>query len=478
MKDERIKSLGFRFFCFFPSTLHFTPYTIHGKLFVNEPNRLTMEVKIYNNYLMKDFIETLPSSSGVYIMKGKFQEVLYVGKAKNLKKRVSSYFQGDVFSPRISLLVFEIKSIEYIVTDNEKDALILENELIKYLRPKYNVKLRDDKTYPYLRITVEDEYPRIEFTRRKPDDRSVYFGPYPDAKSLRTFLRFIGRIFPLAKCSKTKFNKFRKLNNPSACLDWHIKNCVAPCSKQISKKEYNKIVNELIEFLKAGTPKDIIKLWKNEMKKAVLNLEFEKAAEYKKKIKSLEDIGKKINFRKIEKNKYIAIGENGALTELARILKLPVFPEVIEGIDISNISGKEAVGSVVVFGKGMPEKMKYRRYKIKEVKGISDTDMMHEVVKRRFKRLKKDGKLPDLLLVDGGKGQVSLALMALKELGIKNFPVIGLSKKEEKVYFYRWKEPLKISKNSPALKLLQQIRDEAHRFAHSYHTLRRRKNLK
>jgi excinuclease ABC subunit C len=430
-------------------------------------------------------LDSLPDAPGIYMMKDITGRVIYVGKAKSIKKRVPSYFQSPgTYSPRTFALISNVRDLEYIVTRNEKEALILENELIKYFHPKYNVVLRDDKTYPHLKLTVDNDFPKLVVVRISKRERVKYrtrgvkyFGPYPDVSSLRKTLKTIQRIFPLVKCSKSFFLARRKEGNPGSCLDFHLGQCLAPCAGWVSREDYRKIVEKVILFL-SGKAKSLLKKLKEEMEKASRQLEFEKARILRDQIQAIQNISERVNLRQVEKQKLQAIGTGKVLIELQKAVELENLPERIEAFDISEIYGDSAVGSMVVFSLGRPENKSYRKFKIKMVSGIDDVGMMKEVIRRRYARLiKEKGLLPDLILVDGGRGQVNGAKGVLKELGLESIPVVGLTKGEELIFLPQCSRPIRLPSSSSALHLIQHVRDEAHRFAIRYHRLLQKKKL-
>jgi len=430
-------------------------------------------------------IASLPDSPGVYMMKDITGRVIYVGKARSIKKRVPSYFQsGGAYSPRTFALISNVRDLEYIVTRNEKEALILENELIKYFHPKYNVALRDDKTYPHLKLTVDEDYPKLVMARISKKEKAKkrtpgikYFGPYPDVSSLKRTLKTIQRIFPLAKCNKRFFLARQKEGSPTNCLDFHLGQCLAPCVGKITKEDYRKIVEKVVMFL-SGKGEALLGKLKEEMEKASRQLDFEKARLLRDQIQGIETISEKVNLRQVEKQKLEAAGMGEVLLDLQKNLELEKLPERIEAFDISDIYGDSAVGSMVVFSGGEADNKSYRRFKIKMVSGIDDVGMIKEVVRRRYMRLVKEKRLfPDLILVDGGKGQVNGAKEILDELGLGRIPVIGLAKGEETIFLPQRSRPIRLRSNSSGLHLIQHIRDEAHRFAIAYHRLLRKKKL-
>ncbi|MFZ0442705.1 MAG: excinuclease ABC subunit UvrC [Methanobacterium sp.] len=520
--------------------------------------------------------DDLPLVPGVYMMKDSSDHILYVGKAKSLKKRVKSYFRNDL-DPKTRALMKQFHHMEYMVTDTEKEALILESNLIKKYMPRYNIRLKDDKRYPYIKVTNET-FPRVLITRRVIDDGSYYYGPFTEATALRKLIKFLKTIFKIRDC--------KRMDGP--CLNYQIDLCNAPCDKKITEEEYKKLVDN-VSFFFEGKYSEITGALKSEMIEAAHNHEYEKAAVLRDQLNSVEEvlekqkmeftrsldqdviasasdselacvvvfsvregkiigkddflmsgaentseekiisaflkqyytgprhvpskiiIPKKVEDKKlveewlsekreapvsievptegvryrlirmVSKNAKIILNHQkevkGALLDLKKYLGIPRIPKRIEAFDISNISGKMAVGSMVVFENGVPNKKQYRKYKI-QTQGPDDYAMMREMLERRYSNLKKDkDPSPDLVLVDGGKGQLNVATDVFKSLGETNIPVIGLAKEFEHVFIPQTPSPLILPRDSEALLLLQRIRDEAHRFAVNYHKKLRSKEL-
>jgi len=401
----------------------------------------------------KEKIRGLPGSPGVYIMKSADGTAIYVGKAVNLKKRVASYFRPNApLDERIRAMVRLAEDIDHIATNTEAEALIYENGLIKQLSPRYNVALKDGKSYPLLKLTMSEDFPRLIMTREKKNDGSVYYGPYANAKLLRQALVFLKQIFPLRSCVKMK----KKI-----CLDYHIKQCLGPCAGSIDKRRYSEIVTELKLFLE-GRRRELLEAISSKMKEAAAREDFEAASGFKGRLEALSTIREDSVFYK----------PSGGPEELGRILGMAKTPETIEAFDVSNIMGEAAVGSMICFYKGRPKKTEYRHFRIKTVSGVDDYAMMREIVGRRYSRITKEGKdLPDLILIDGGRGHLGAACGELEDLGISKVPVIGIAKEFEKLYVKNKRDPILLPKESKALHLLQRIRDEAHRFAISYHKI-------
>lgn len=519
--------------------------------------------------------ENLPKKPGVYIMRDANDEIIYIGKAKNLISRVRSYFREKLDRPKTQILMSHFDSLEYIVTNSEKEALILEATLIKKHRPRYNVQLKDDKRYPYVKITNE-KYPRLIITRNITKN-GIYYGPFTDVTSVKKTVKFLKSLFKIRTC--------RNMDGP--CLNSQIDLCYAPCSGEISKEEYDEIINKIDLFFQ-GKYSVIVKNLKKEMAEAAENEQFEKAAVLRDQITSIEEIMEKqfvdlvdddldqdviaiapndnevvviimpirngkivgrddflmsgsqyesnseILFAFIQQyygfnrhipkqillnepiddtelleewlsdlrgNKvYIKVPMKGvklrlvnmaqknaeiikhqkkamenSLIELKKYLKLDKLPRIIEGYDISNISGKFAVGSKVSFKDAKPNKKKYKRFKI-ETPGPNDFAMMKELLTRRLKMIDTDEE-PDLIVIDGGKGQLGMACEVLDELNLAHIPIIGLAKEFEEIYIPNSKRPIIIPKNNKALHLLQQVRDESHRFTITYHRKLRSDNI-
>lgn len=398
-------------------------------------------------------------------MLNKRGEVIYIGKSHCLRKRVSSYFiRSFDFSPKVRKLVDEIASFTYITTESEAEALILEADLIRKHKPKYNTMLKYGVKYPYLCLTLSERFPRLVVTRvLKENDGNLYFGPYTSVKKMRELLRFIEKFYPLRSCS-------RLVKRERPCINYYMGKCKAPCMEWVSEEEYKKMVESLSLFL-AGKRAELLTKLVEKMENLAKELKFEEAAKIRDQIKALEKIFKQPRISLDYPQDYLET----SLFKLKEFLNLSVFPNVIEGIDISNLYGREAVGVVVCFQGGVPFKKKYRRYKIKDVEGIDDPRMIAEVVKRRYGKHSDEG-IPDLILVDGGIAQVNSAKKALDAIGV-NIPVIGLAKREELVFLPGEPVPVKIPEDSPALHLLQRVRNEAHRFAISYHRKLREKEL-
>ena len=540
---------------------------------------------------LKKIALQLPEKPGVYQFLDKDGKVIYVGKAKNLKKRVSSYFNREHDDPKTRLLVRNIRQIKHIIVDTEIDALLLENSLIKKYRPKYNIQLKDDKSYPWI-VIKNEPFPRVFYTRNVVRDGSQYFGPYTSVSLVRTMLAMFKDVFKIRTCNldlspeKIRQGKYRP------CLEYHIKNCYAPCIGQQSEEDYNRNIEQIKKILK-GKTREVIDYFKKIMHEYAENLEFEKAQEIKESLQLLENYQSKstvvnpslkdlevytiideptmafVNFMKVVEGKVIQffstyitkklnetkedilvhfilnirqeklsevsnaeeilvpfpvdlqipgvkikvpqIGDKKKLLDLSlknleyyrqeyhknkaatdpnykaiklleqvkADLNLNNIPVHIECFDNSNLQGTNPVSSCVVFKYGKPSKKDYRKFNVKTVEGPDDFATMEEVVFRRYKRLLDENQpLPDLIVIDGGKGQLSAALKSLKKLSIHNkVDIISIAKRFEEIYKPDDPYPLYISRNSYTLKLIQQIRDEAHRFGIEHHRNRREKAM-
>lgn len=530
-------------------------------------------------------LKHLPIEPGVYRMLDAKGTIIYVGKALSLRARVRSYFRSPhAHSPKTKALVRNIANFEVITTDSEVEALILEQNMIKEHQPRYNVNLKDDKKYPYIRIS-SDPFPLVEVTRFKRRDGGTYYGPYTNVKDMRHTVDTLRRVFPTRTCKHVKPHS----NTERACLNFHINRCPGVCIGNINEQEYAQTIKKIRRFL-AGNPKEIESVLKEEMQLAATHMEYERAATIRDRLQELAAVstrqkvldtenidrdifamarqdnqvcglvlhmrsGKLIGNRHfyltgdimkddaeltahflkqyyidtnnipreiylqhhlddettvrawletIRKDRVTIVvpqkGERFRLLELAtrnaklhlhellvqrekikgkipynveqlqKDLHLKKAPRLIEGMDISNTSGTDAVGSLVVFKDGRPLKKSYRHYKIKTIEGPDDFGMMREVVRRRYQRIKNEhGTFPDLIMVDGGKGQLSTVVEELAAIGLQHIPVIGLAKKLEEVFLPGIQDPQNIPKHSSGLKMLQALRDEAHRFAITYH---------
>jgi excinuclease ABC subunit C len=418
-----------------------------------------------------------PQTPGVYLMKDRAGRVIYIGKAKNLRARACSYFlKAAAEERRTADLVKEIYDIDFIACDSEVDAVLAEARLVKDIQPKFNNELKDDKTFPYLEITTREDFPRIEVTREPKSSGTKLYGPFTSAGSLRGAVQALQKIFKFRTCSLDIEEADERWRWFRPCLLASINQCTAPCNLRISKEDYRRDIQRLRMFLD-GNKKKLLEEMRGEMTEAATALRFEQAARLRDEIRMLETLDQRGDLEEDAQPEVFYIDPKKGLAGLKKVLKLAETPRTIEGVDIAHLGGDETVASLVQFIDGLPFKPGYKRYKIRGVAGIDDFKSIHEVVARRFQRLHEESEvLPDILLIDGGKGQLSAGLAAFTELGITPPMVISLAKREEEVYVPGQDEPLRLSKSSFALRLLQYVRDEAHRFAQHYHHILRRKS--
>lgn len=421
-------------------------------------------------------VRDFPQTPGVYLFKDLVGRVIYVGKAKNLRARASSYFlKGAEDEWRTASWVKEICDSDYVECDSEVDALLMEARLIKDVQPKHNKELKDDKTFPYLMITTREDFPRVEVTR-EPRERGVkLYGPFANAGDLRGAVQVLQRIFRFRTCSldieasDPRWKWFRP------CLLASINQCTAPCNLRISKEDYRRDIRRLQMFLE-GKKASLLNQMREEMRAASKELNFELAARLRDAIGMLETLDKRGDLDTHAQPEVFYIDPKKGLAGLKKILKLAETPRTIEGVDIAHLGGGQTVASLVQFLDGLPFKPGYRRYKIRDVTGVDDFRSIHEVVGRRFQRLNEEGEVfPDLLLIDGGKGQLHAAQAAFRDLAIQPPAILSLAKREEEIYLPDRSEPLRLSKHAYALRLLQYVRDESHRFAQHYHHILRRR---
>lgn len=406
-------------------------------------------------------INNLPETFGVYIFRDASGKPLYVGKALNIKKRVKDHLSLKGGSAKEAVLLSRSVSVEAIQVDSEIEALILEANLIKKFKPLFNSQLKDDKDFLYIKIT-RDSFPKVVAARKRNlKDARAYFGPFPSASKVRTTLKSLRKIFPYSTCRAPSDERVGKQKKP--CFYYHLGLCPGVCVGEISQKDYRKNIAAITLFLQGKKSKTLAILEK-ELKKFVLSLEFEKAAKTQKKIDALTYITQSnLNLEIIDGD--IESRREKELEELASSLGLDKKPQRIECFDISDIGGKQATGSMVVFSGGRADRDEYRRFRIKKVQGINDVAMIAEVLERRFAN---QWALPDLIIIDGGRGQLNAALGVIKKQEFK-IPALALAKRLEEIYLPGSKSPLRLTAQSAALKLVQRIRDEAHRFAIAYH---------
>ncbi len=422
-------------------------------------------------------VRTFPQTPGVYIMKNDKGIVIYVGKAKNLRSRASSYFQKTAeLEPRISGWIDQIADIDFMECESEVDALLVESRLIKDIQPAHNKELKDDKTFPYLQITTHEDFPRVELTRT-PEGKAVkLYGPFANAGSLRGAIQVLQRIFKFRTCSLDIEDGDERWRWFRPCLLASIKQCTAPCNLRVSKEDYKKDIRRLQMFLD-GNKTRLLGQMEKEMLAASKEMRFEEAAKLRDELMMLRSLDDRGELDTHAQPEVFYIDPKKGLTGLRKVLKLDKTPRTIEGVDIAHLQGGQTVASLVQFIDGLPFKPGYRRFKIEDVKGIDDFRSINEVVARRFSRLHDEQEaFPDILLIDGGKGQLSAAMAAFEALEIEPPTVISLAKRDEEIFRPGNPEPLKLSRNSFALRLLQYVRDESHRFAQHYHHLLRGKS--
>lgn len=421
----------------------------------------------------------VPHACGVYIMRGAQGEILYIGKAKDLAKRVANYFTPGKDDLKVSALRPLIRKIDYIPCASEREALLLEQRLVKQRKPFFNVELKDDKAYPYVKVTLNEDFPRVLLVRRKQSDGAVYFGPFPKVSPIRSLLRYLWRLryFPLRPC-RWDFSVERPLDPKkiNGCLYYHTGECPAPCAGMIPYEEYRAYAENVVLFFR-GDYAELKERFEEGMRQASERLEYERAAQLRDNIEALAQMGQRVRVEAVKLEDLAApVAASQSVTDLQQALELQHPPFHVECFDISHFQGHETVASMVCFKGGVPHKDHYRRFRIRETPGIDDFKSMREVVRRRYSRLKKEGGLPDLVVIDGGKGQLSSACEALREAGVK-IPIVSLAKRIEEVFVPGREESLILPIGRPALNLLVRLRDEAHRFGVKYHRLLREKKL-
>ncbi|HEY6562952.1 MAG TPA: excinuclease ABC subunit UvrC [Pirellulaceae bacterium] len=428
---------------------------------------------------LADKVRQFPQVPGVYLFKDAGGRVIYVGKAKNLRARAGSYFvkgAGDEYRTRD--WIHEIIDADFVQCDSEVDALLMESRLIKDIQPQHNKNLKDDKTFPYLMITTGEDFPRVEVTREPLAKGVKLYGPFASAGALRGALQVLQRIFKFRTCTldieagDERWKWFRP------CLLASIQQCTAPCNLRISKEDYRADIRRLRLFLE-GKKVSLLESMRGEMREAAAALEFERAARLRDEIHLLETLDERGELETHVQPEVFQIDPKRGLAGLKKILNLSHAPRIIEGIDVAHLQGGETVASLVQFIDGLPFKPGYRRFRIRDTAGIDDFRSIQEVVARRYGRTQQDegtgSVYPDLILIDGGKGQLSFARSAFAMLPEPHPQMISLAKRDEEIYTTTDEEPLRLSRHSYALRLLQFIRDEAHRFAQHYHHILRRK---
>ncbi|PYK99085.1 MAG: excinuclease ABC subunit C [Verrucomicrobia bacterium] len=430
-------------------------------------------------------LSQLPHKPGVYLMKDRFGTVIYIGKARDLRKRVSQYFHPSRrmgWDLKFNALVEAIHDFDVHIVRSEPEAVLLEGKLIKEFQPRYNVSFRDDKRFLLLKVNLNDPIPRFTLTRLKTDDGARYFGPFAGSGALRRTLNLVRHRFNLRGCRPLTPTE----TDYKHCLYAHLKVCTAPCIGNVTREQYRMQVLAACDFLD-GQSREMKEQLEAEMKKAAGAQDFEKAAQLRDMLFDLKRTTQKTEkFERLPYTLPVALDPDRDLADLAKPLKLPAPPQRIEGFDISNISDTFAVASMVSFKNGRPDRANYRRFKMKTVEGQDDFACMAETVRRRYTRLKTEtasgqgGKwsnVPDLILIDGGKGQLNAACAELEKLGLSHIRIIGLAKEFEEIYQPGESAPLRLSRDSGALKLLQRVRDESHRFANTYNAQLRLKKI-
>ncbi|MFH1067499.1 MAG: excinuclease ABC subunit UvrC [bacterium] len=419
-------------------------------------------------------VRELPHKPGVYIFKDRLGRIIYVGKARDLHRRVSQYFHPSrrrMADLKTRALVHSVWDLETHVVKSDPEAILLEGRLIKEYRPRYNISFRDDKRFLMLKVNLNEPFPFFQLTRLKKEDGCRYFGPFAHSGAVRATLELMQKKFHLRSCRPSWPGE----DDHKHCLDRIIRNCSAPCVQKISREDYMKQVQRACEFLE-GKSAEIQTELETEMKKAAVKMDFEKASRFRDMLDSVRKTTKPQ--RRFARQLPTTIVPERDLEELRDALQLQAIPETMECFDISNISSTHKVASMVCFRNGRPDRSHYRRYRIKTVEGQDDFASMAEVVRRRYARVLQEGwRLPDLVIVDGGMGQLSAALRELADLGLQGQPVIGLAKQREEIYLPRKAQPLLLPRTSGAIRLLQRIRDEAHRVANSYHQLLMKKRI-
>ena len=429
--------------------------------------------------LPREKVRTFPTTPGVYLMKDAEGRVIYVGKAVNLRSRAGSYFTAAAeVDRRTADLVLEIADLDYIEAESEVDALLMEARLIKDIQPRYNSLLKDDKTFPYLQITTREDFPRVEFTRQPETSGVKLYGPFTSAGQLRGTIAVLQKIFRFRTCSLDIEENDERWRWFRPCLLASINQCTAPCNLRISKEDYREDIRKLRLFLDGGRS-GLLKELEAEMKQASKELKFEKAGRIRDEIRALENLNLRGDLESHAQPEVFYTDPRKGLSGLKKVLGLAEIPRRIEGLDIAHLQGSDTVASLVQFIDGLPFKPGYKRFRIQTVEGVDDFASMREVITRRFRRLSDEGEaFPDLLMIDGGKGQLNAVMETFQLLNITPPPTVSLAKREEEIFVPGESEPIRLSRHSWALRLLQYVRDEAHRFAqHYHHMLRRRSSL-
>lgn len=423
-------------------------------------------------------VKTFPQTPGVYLMKDATGNVIYVGKAKNLRSRAGSYFNKEAaLELRTCELVKHIADIDFIPCENEVDALLREARLIKDIRPKFNKELKDGKSFPYLQIRTREEFPRVEITRTPRRKGVRLYGPFLSKAKLKDAVNVLQRVLKFRTCTLDISSEEDRWRFYRPCLLHSIRQCTAPCNLRVTREEYRKQIKKLVMILEGKSAK-LFRRMEREMLEASAATQYEKAGRLRDEIASLKKLELRGDVDTHQQPEVFHIDPKKGLLGLKKVLGMAKMPRSIEGVDIAHLQGSETVASLVSFLDGLPFKDGYRRYKIRTVVGVDDFASMREVVSRRFKRMSDDGGIfPDILLIDGGKGQLSAALDAFEAIGVTPPTVISLAKQQEEIFVPGQAESIKLGKNAAALRLLMYVRDEAHRFAQNYHHTLRRKKL-
>ena len=431
---------------------------------------------------IREKMKTFPTGPGLYFMKAGGDTVLYIGKAKNLRSRVSSYFQpgSDLLStrgPKILEMINKVHTVEYLETKSEVDAVLQEARLVKDIHPPYNTHLVDDKTFPYLEITTRTDFPGVYITRNPKSTRSRLFGPFTGVKDLRAVLIVLQKIFKFRTCNLDIREDDEKRRFFRPCLLYSIKQCTAPCGARIEKSEYRQMIKDLVKFLQSKRS-TVLRQLKKRMTEASASMDYEGAAMYRDRIRLIERLDDRGTVAGNVQPEIFAPDPTEALGRLQKIFDRAEPIRIIEGFDIAHIAGAETVGALVKFIDGRPFKSGYRRFKIKTVKDIDDYACMAEVVTRRYKYALAGEELwPDLILIDGGLGHLHTVERALEEMDAPLPGLAAIAKAQEEIFIHGSGKPLKLASTSPARKLLQYVRDEAHRFAQHYHHILRTKKV-
>ncbi|MGN6368968.1 MAG: excinuclease ABC subunit UvrC, partial [Phycisphaerae bacterium] len=424
---------------------------------------------------LREKAKTLPTSPGVYLMKDSRGVVIYVGKSRSLRDRVGSYFvpSADLGTRGKQLLLEFVTDFDTLAADSEVEALLVENRLIKDIQPRFNARLLDDKTYPYLEITTRDDYPGVYITRQPSSTGTKLYGPFTSSSALKEATQHLQRVFKFRTCHLEILEEDLKKRFFRPCLLYAIRQCTAPCADKISRDAYRQDIDRLKRFLDSKGS-EVLREMTGEMEEAAKNLQFEKAATLRDQIKALRQLNERssTSTNKTIQAEVFFQDHRAGLKSLQEVLELPEPIRSIEGIDIAHFQGEATVGSLVCFIDGRPFKNGYRRFRIKTVTGVDDYKSIQEVVSRRYRDAGTHQELyPDVILIDGGLGQLHAAQDAFNQMDVRPPMVISLAKREEEVFVQARKGPIKLSRTNAGLKLLQHIRDEAHRFGQSYHHL-------